>query len=249
MPTKGLITLLCGLIVTAGALADTKITGASGLEANFVAVFEATPKGLLVLRNPDDAAMEIPWDKIDLPKLKDANAPIYDAYELALAKQENQPLGLGLAAKIMTLSEVKTAVIQALKDPYVWPWNHSSGTLVVGIRGGFAVIHPADFAISPIVALKRLTDAVDDRAKQEALAQFRLQSYYNSCGIEAMLGRLDDVVSRLPTEKMFPRQTQDRVLIQNLDLFRKKIRAINQALVLSVDDQRTIAEFLKQLGI
>lgn len=249
MPIKALITLLCGLIVTSGVRADTTITGASGLEATFAAVFEATPKGLLVLRNPEDAAMEIPWDKIDLNKLKAANAQIYSAYELAVAKQANQPLELGLASSILTLSQVKEAVIQALKDPYVWPWNYSSGTLIVGGRRSIAIIHPADFAISPIVALRRLVDAVDDRSKQAALEQFKLQSYYNSCGIEAMLGRLDDVMSRLPTERMFPRQPRDNILIQNLDQFRKRIRAINQALVLSGDDQRAITEFLKQLGL
>ena len=195
--------LFCLAVAPGLALAGITITGSTGTSVDFAAIFEAAPQGLVVLRTPDSAAITVPWTKIDLVKLKADNPQIADAYELAVAKQVAQPLGLGLAEKILSLSQVRAALVQALKDPYTWPWSYNSTTTFVDSNGRTSTRSSTSTVVSnyprgyqssngPFVALRKLVEAVDDKSKKAALQRFNSQGYYYTWGIDAMLEDIDE---------------------------------------------------------
>ncbi len=92
------------LLSALSALAGIKIKGANGTEIEFVALFDAKPAGLVALDSSDSSAVTIPWAKIDLTALKTAQPEINKAYEKAVATQKDQPLGMGIANGMLSLS-------------------------------------------------------------------------------------------------------------------------------------------------
>ena len=248
------------LIASASVTTGTIIKGANGTEIDFVAIFDATPKGLLALTAPDATAMNIPWERIDLDHLKTNQAVVFAAYQKALATQKVQPIGLGLAESLISLSQLKDAMKQAVKDPYYWPYGYGYGytytTTTTGPNGqtstrnyttSTTVRYPNGYVASntPFLILKRLRDAKDDKEKREILQRFQSRGY----GIEMMLEKMDSVLDKIPPEKMFKREAQDITLIKETERFKSKIRDLMEAQSLSSDDQSFINGYLKLLGV
>lgn len=248
------------LITSASPAFATIIKGSNGTEIDFVAIFDATPKGLLALTTPESTAMNIPWERIDLDHLKANQAVVFGAYQKAIATQKVQPIGLGLAEGLISLSQLKDAMKQAVKDPYYWPYGYGYGytytTTTTGPDGQTStrnytttttVRYPNGYIPSntPFLILKRLRDAKDDREKRETLQRLQSRGY----GIEMMLEKMDSVLDKIPPEKMFKREAQDITLIKETDRFKSKIRDLLEAQSISIDDQSFIGNYLKLLGV
>lgn len=248
------------LIAPAAITTGTVIKGTNGTEIDFVAIFDATPKGLLALTKPDATAMNIPWERIDLDHLKTTQAVIFSAYQKTLATQKVQPIGLGLAESLISLSQLKDAMKQAVKDPYYWPYGYGYGygyaytTTTTGPDGQTTtrnhtttVRYPNGYVSSntPFLILKRMRDAKDDKEKREILQRLQSRGY----GIEMMLEKMDSVLDKIPPEKMFKREAQDITLIKETERFKSKIRDLLEAQALSSDDQSFIGGYLKLLGV
>jgi hypothetical protein len=254
---KKILTIAFFLIVPVFAVAGTKIKGANGQEVEFAAIFDASTYGLVVLISPESTAITIPWAKIDLIDLKAKNLNVFSAYEKALATQKNQPIGLGLAQSMISLSQIKDAMKQAVKEPNYWPYGsgYTYTTTTTGPDGqsttrnySTTITRNPNVYIStntPYLILKRIRDAKGDKEKVEILQKFKSRGY----GIEIMLERMDSVVDKLPPEKMFKRESQDITLIRETERFKLKIRDMLEASTLSIDDQSFIGSYLRLLGI
>lgn len=257
-----LLSTVALLIASATASPATIIKGANGTEIDFVAIFDATPKGLMALTTPDATAMNIPWERIDLEHLKANQAVVFGAYQKAIATQKIQPIGLGLAESMISLSQLKDAMKQAVKDPYYWQYGYGYGygytytTTTTGPDGqtstrnyttSTTVRYPNGYIPSntPFLILKRLRDAKDDKEKREILQRLQSRGY----GIEMMLEKMDSVLEKIPPEKMFKREAQDITLIKETERFKSKIRDLLEAQSVSADDQSFINGYLKLLGV
>lgn len=236
-----------------------KIKGANGVEAEFVALFDARPEGLVALVSPESSAITVPWSKIDIQALKNIHPEISKAYEKAVATQKDQPLGMGLAEGMLSLSQLPEALKQAVKDPYDWPYyNYSYQTIYTDSDGKsttrtyvnkttrypYGYISPS----GPYVILKKLRDVRDDKQKKELFFVFK-NGGMGSYGLNSMIERFDYVMSKIPPEKMFPRKSNEIMLIQAAIGFRKVIQEMQLADFLTVDHQGDIKVFFEKIGI
>ena len=236
-----------------------KIKGVNGIEAEFVALFDARPDGLVALVSPDSAAITIPWSKIDIQSLKNLHPEVNKAYEKTIATQKDQPLGMGLAEDMLSLSQLPEALKQAVKNPYDWPYiNYSYQTVVTDSDGksttrtyvntttryAYGYISPS----GPYVILKKLRDVRDDRQKKELFSSFK-NGGMGSYGLDSMIERFDYVMSKIPPEKMFPRPSKEIMLIQAAVEFRKVIEQMQLADFLTVDHQSSIKIFFGKIGV
>jgi hypothetical protein len=242
------------------AVANVTINGANGNQVVFTAVFDATPSGLIALLKPDDSAITVPWNKIDLEHLKKHQPSIFRAYEKALATEIPQPLGLGLASEMLSLPQLPEALKQAIKDPYYWPYYSYSLETVVTNPDGTTTTHKRTTRTTPVyhssyvvgnkpfIILKRLRDAEDDKSKKLHFLNFKDGAYY-SYGVNTMVERIDYTLSRLPPAKMFPRDPQTIRLVQESIKFRKTIEELQTAETFTADHQNTIKSYFTLLGI
>jgi hypothetical protein len=244
---------------SADRVTGIKIKGVNGIEAEFVALFDARPDGLMALVSPESVAITIPWAKIDIQHLKNLHPEVFKGYEKAIATQKDQPLGMGLAEGMMSLSQLPEALKQAVKDPYYWPyWNYSYQTVYTDSDGKtttrtyvntttrypYGYISPS----GPYVILKKLRDVRDDRQKKELFASFK-NGGMGSYGLDSMIERFDYVMSKIPPEKMFPRASKEVMLIQAAVEFRKVIQQMQLADFLTVDHQVSIKVFFGKIGV
>jgi hypothetical protein len=236
-----------------------KIKGANGVDAEFVALFDARPEGLVVLVSPDSVALTIPWSRIDMQNLKNIHPEVSKAYDKAVATQKDQPLGMGIAEGMLSLSQLPEALKQAVKDPYDWPFlNYSYQTVYTDSDGksttrtyvSTATRYPYGYFSpnGPYVILKKLRDVRDDKQKKELFAIFKSDGF-GSYGLNSMIERFDYVMSKIPPEKMFPRQPKELMLIQAAIAFRKVIQEMQLSDFLSLDHQRDIRVFFGNIGI
>lgn len=246
------------LLVSLDAFSGIKIKGSNGNEVEFVALFDARPAGLVALTNPDATAITIPWSKIDLQALKATQPEINKAYEKAVATQKDQPLGMGLADSMLSLSQLPDALKQALKDPYNWPYiNYSYQTIYTdsdgktttrtythSYRPGYGYIS----SNAPFVLLKQMRDVQDDKDKKRLFYSFK-NGGYGSYGLNSMIERIDYVLNKIPPEKMFPRQAKEVTLIQATIKFKKTIEDMMTADTLTADHQSVIRSYFSQVGI
>lgn len=236
-----------------------KIKGANGVEAEFAALFDARPDGLIALVSPESSAITVPWSKIDIQALKNIHPEISKAYEKAVATQKEQPLGMGLAEGMLSLSQLPEALKQAVKDPYDWPYsNYSYQTIYTDSDGKsttrtyvnkttrypYGYISPS----GPYVILKKLRDVRDDKQKKELFSVFK-NGGMGSYGLNSMIERFDYVMSKIPPVKMFPRQSKEIMLIQAAIGFRKVIQEMQLADSLTADHQGDIKVFFAKIGI
>jgi hypothetical protein len=256
---KRRLTLFLALLVAALPLhAGIKIKGSNGNEVEFSALFDAKPDGLIALLNPDSTAMTVPWAKIDLDTLKTSQPEVYKAYEKAVATNKPQPLGMGIASEMLSLSQLPPALKQAVKDPYDWVyWGYSYQTVITESDGQTVtrvyrtepVRYPAGYISSntPFVLLKRLRDVKDDKSRKELLANFRYS--YGYYGVNTMLERIDYTINKLPSAKVFPRDTQTTRLIFEADRFRKTVEQLQTAESFTQEHQSVIKTFFTLLDI
>jgi hypothetical protein len=270
-PLGFVLALSAAWVCPAPLAAGEKITGSNGVEIEFVAIFEATPKGMVALADPKGAGMVVPWEKIDLDKLK-ANQPVlYDAYVTAAATDKSQHIGYGLAEKILTPDQARAAIRQALTDPNgYWGWGYSyqslrttasssersisvsgNGTpespLVINSRGRSTTRNTGGVALTkaPNQVFQNLVSATSDQNIRDAF--YRLKA---SKGLmEAMLARLDFVFERLCPERIFPRSGADKNLYQETEKLRKNVRAWIDADNFSADNQRFLRDYLRLLDL
>jgi hypothetical protein len=194
-----------------------------------------------------------------MQNLKNIHPEVSKAYEKAVATQKDQPLGMGIAEGMLSLSQLPEALKQAVKDPYDWPFlNYSYQTVYTDSDGksttrtyvntttryNFGYISPN----GPYVILKKLRDARDDKQKKELFSVFKNDGF-GSYGLNSMIERFDYVMSKIPPEKMFPRQAKELMLIQAAIAFRKVIQEMQLSDYLSVDHQRDISVFFGKIGI
>lgn len=250
---------LCLLMASAlAAFGGVKITGANGTEVEFVALFDAKPSGMVVLLTPESSAITVPWEKFDLAKLKSDQPEIYKAYEKALATQKDQPLGMGLAADMLSLGQLADALKQAVKDPYNWPYsNYSYQTIYVNADGKTitrtyttTTRYPVGYISSntPYVMLRRMRDASEDKIKKELIQRFR-NGGYGSYGINTMLERISFTIGKIPPEKMFPRDPKSIRLVQESTRFSKIVENMLTAETLTNDHQSAIKSYFSLIGI
>jgi hypothetical protein len=252
------ISVLIFLLPTLSAVAGIKIKGASGSEVEFAALFDARASGLLALATPDSTAITIPWSKIDLPALKESQPEVYKAYEKAIATQKDQPLGMGLADSMLSLSQLPDALKQAVKDPYNWPYsNYSYQTIYTDSAGKSTTRtytnvtrYPVGYVTTntPYIILKQMRDMQDDKQKKILFYRFT-NGGYGSYGCNAMIERIDYVLGKIPPEKMFTRQAKEQMLILSAIEFKKTIEAMQSAENLTVDHQSKIKSFFTKIGI
>lgn len=239
--------------------AGVLIRGANGTDVDFVAIFDAKPVGLVALVKPDGTVITVPWDKIDLLHLKAAHPQIHGAYEKALATQTDQPLGLGLAEDMLSLSQLPNAIRQAVKDPYTWPYSNysyettytdSTGRSVTRTQTTRYTQTPTVYssATTPFIVLRRLKDAQDDSQKKELTFMLK-GGGYGTYGINTMLERLDYAVSKLPPAKMFPRDGKTSTLVMETTIFRRKMEEMIAADTLSYDHQAAIKRFFTAINL
>lgn len=256
---KTTISILCLLLPALNAIAGIKIKGANGSEVEFTALFDARPAGLLALISPDSSAITIPWSKIDLLALKESQSEIFKSYETAIATQKDQPLGMGLASSMLSLSQLPDALKQAVKDPYNWPYSNysyqtvytdSSGKSVTRTYTNVATRYPNGYMPSntPYIILKQLKNIQDDKQKKILFSSFK-SSGYSAYGLNSMIERIDFVLGKIPPEKMFPRQPKEKILILSAIEFKKTIEAMQTADTLTADHQGDIKDFFSKIGI
>ena len=244
---------LCSLAVIGG----TKIMGSNGTEAEFAALFDAKPSGLVALLNPDSSAITIPWSKIDLAALKQSQPQVYQAYEKAVAMDKDQPLGMGLAEGMLSLGQLSDALKQAVKDPNNWPYytyyygvTYTTTTTESGGRRVTRTYYPAGYVSSggPFVILKRIRDAKDDKVKRELLWSFK-NGGYGSYGVNTMLERIESTLGRIPPERMFPREPQQLRMIKESAKFKTVIEDLLSAEAVTAEHQSTIKSYFALIGI
>jgi hypothetical protein len=247
--------LVSSLAVSAGIF----IRGANGVEVEFAAVFDAKPVGLVALLKPDGVVMTVGWDKIDLESLKAENPRIHEAYEKALATESEQPLGLGLAQDMLSLSQLDEAITQAVKDPYDWPYSSYSYETTYTDASGKTVTrtqtttrhinHSGSYSnYAPYVLLRRIRDAKEDSQKKELLLMLK-GSGYSSYGVNTMQERIKSALSKIPSAKMFPRDGRTATLISEAGLFTRKIEDLLTADTISFEHQAVIKRFFDLLKI
>jgi len=241
------------------SLAGIKIKGANGAEVEFAAIFDADPSGLVALQNPDSKAITIPWSKIDLSSLKEAQPEIFRAYEKSVATQKGQPLGLGIAESMLSLNQLQEALRQAVKDPYYWPYVNysyqttyvdSSGKATTRVYTNTVTRYPPGYISSntPFLLLKKLKDVQDDKMKKQYFTSVK-NGGFGAYGIDTMIERIDYVLEKIPPEKMFPRKPKDLSIIATAKDFKKTIEAMQSAESLSTDHQADIKAFFSAIGI
>ena len=259
MKLKSIVVALCLFPATVlTVFGGIKIKGANGTEVEFSALFDAKPTGMVALLSPDASAITMPWAKIDLEDLKTSQPEIYKAYEKALATQKDQPLGMGLAAEMLSLGQLADALKQAVKDPYYWPYlNYSYQTIYVDSDGKTTTRtytttsrYPIGYVYTntPYVLLKRMRDAADDKSKKMLFSMFQ-NGGYGSYGINTMLERIDYTIGKIPPAKMFPRDSKTLLLVQESLRFRKTVEAMLTADTLSNEHQSTIKSYFNLIGI
>ena len=240
-------------------VAGEKITGTNGVEIEFAAIFEVTPKGLVALADPKGAGMEIPWEKIDLEKLKANQPALHEAYQLASVTDKPQHIGYGLAEKILTPSQARAAIRQALTDPNgYWGWGYSYQSLRVtelSVRGQGAPNSPlvitarstrgVTYTNAPSQVLQNLVSATSDQNLKEAFLRLKASKGL----MEAMLTKLDFVLGRLCPERIFPRTAADTALYADTEKLRKNVRVWLDAENFSADGQKFLRDYLRQVDL
>lgn len=236
--------------------AGTKIKGVTGQEVEFSAIFDASTEGLVVLVAPDSTAITVAWSKIDMIDLKIKQPNIYSAYEKALATQKIQPIGLGLAESLISLSQLKDAMKQAIKDPNYWPYGnygYSYSTTTTGPDGQTSTRNYSTTVVTrrsgyistntPYIVLKQIRDAKSDAQKKELLQKIR------GYGLEVMIERMDSVLEKIPPPKMFKRSSSDSAIVGETIKFKSKMRDLLEASSISPDDQSFISSYFRLLEI
>lgn len=251
---------ICVSSTSMSAGAPTILKGQNGQEAEFVAVFDATPEVLIVLATPEATAIRVPWQKIDLDDLKTRNGPIFAAYQKAVATGKTQPLGLGLAENMLSLSQLPAALKQAVSNPSEWPFEYYSpyvytyrttttnaaGEVSVQTRTvAYKTTANYPYTSRVYLTLKKLRDSKDDKEKKEILDT--LKSY--STGLDLMMERIDWAMERIPPEKMFKREASHLALIRAAGRFKEKIRALQSATIITFEDQAVVKEFFTLLDV
>ncbi len=251
---------LPALVVFANSL-DARITirGSNGVEVEFVALFDAKPEGLVALVTPDGSAITIPWARIDLDALKANRLEIHRAYERAVATQKDQPIGMGLAENMLSLGQLQGALRQAVKDPYNWNYYGYSYQTITTDSAGNTIVrtytrrdtrYPPGYvsAHSPFIVLKRLRDATDDSSKKTLMERFKMNAN-NSYGINTVIERINYTLSRLPPERMFPRQPKERRMVQDSIAFCKVIEEMLSAPTLTRQHQDVIKSYFSLIEL
>ena len=187
--------------------------------------------------------------KIDLADLKLNHPVIHKAYRRAVVTGKSQPLGLGLANGLLSPTQLREAIKQALKNPFYIDSEGTSYNRAAKVPGDDSP-EPSwrplrrDDNLTPLIVLKSIRDVTNDRDKKNVLRRFQEKGN----GIEAMLDRVDGILGQVPKEKVFVYDAAHVILLRETARFKQKIRALLEAKNLSVDDQIFIARYLELIG-
>lgn len=113
--------------------ADTSIalplTGSNGKVVEFAGVKSASPDGLEVkVSELDSATIVVPWDKLDILKLKEDYPNIHIAYENALSKRTITEINLGIFSSKISMTDNPKILTTEMINKVPGRYSASSGT-------------------------------------------------------------------------------------------------------------------------
>lgn len=213
---RGVVAALIWSCATLG-LQAVPIQGVNGTVIDFAGVFDAKAEGLVAVTTPEATAMTVPWDRIDLEHLKTNQPEIHAAYERAKSTGKMQPLGLGIAANMLSLELLESAIKYTLTQRARWPYTgyalkaktqpgmESAGlTYDDALEQNLLVRGATSSTYALMIELRDATFDADKTSAHDALVRSRKQ-------VIDSVRQLNYIISQVPPPNMVkrtPRQTQ-----------------------------------------